>query len=410
MEFSIAWRNVWRNKRRTFVIITAIFTGVLSMVVLASLVRGMMDEMVENALGEMTGHIKIQNSLFREDPSIENLITSPDEVLSKLKKIIPKDSKLTKRVILDAVINTARENSGVKLCAVNYKDEIGVSFIGNAKIKGKVFSSEDSSAALIGAAMAEKLGTGLNKKILVSTQDQNGEISSRSFRIKGIFTTDMKAREKAYIFISHKGAEKLLGLSGELTGISIKFPVKDIIRADLVKVNDEITQAINKNLKSETWKELLPAVDSYLAIFEPFLLIWYLVIFIAMGFGIVNTVLMAVFERMREFGLLKAIGMKPFKIFNMVVIETFFLLVMGILAGNAAGFSVLFILSKTGIDLSAFSSGSEMFGLGRVIFPIVELKDIIIANSVVAALGLAVGIYPALKAAGFTPVEAMKID
>jgi ABC-type antimicrobial peptide transport system permease subunit len=135
--------------------------------------------------------------------------------------------------------------------------------------------------------------------------------------------------------------------------------------------------------------------------------IWYLVVFVAMGFGIVNTTLMAVYERMREFGLLKALGMKPWWILREVLTESFLLLITGMIIGNGLGLVSIFVLSRSGIDLSALAAGAEYAGMTRIIYPAIDLKDVTVANLVVLVLGLCVSAYPAVKAARFTPVEAL---
>jgi ABC-type antimicrobial peptide transport system permease subunit len=125
------------------------------------------------------------------------------------------------------------------------------------------------------------------------------------------------------------------------------------------------------------------------------------------GFGIVNTTLMAVFERMREFGLLKALGMKPWWILREVLTESFLLLMTGMAIGNSMGFICIFALGGSGIDLSALAAGAEYAGMTRIIYPAVGLKDVLMSNMIVLFLGLLVSAYPAVKAARFTPVEAL---
>jgi ABC-type antimicrobial peptide transport system permease subunit len=126
-----------------------------------------------------------------------------------------------------------------------------------------------------------------------------------------------------------------------------------------------------------------------------------------MGFGIVNTTLMAVFERMREFGLLKALGMQPLLIVRTILTESFFLLLCGLVAGNALGLATCYLLSSTGIDLSSLAQGAEFANISRVIYPAVWLKDLVTANLVVLILGMTISLYPAIKAARFQPVQAM---
>ncbi len=149
-------------------------------------------------------------------------------------------------------------------------------------------------------------------------------------------------------------------------------------------------------------------IKAYLEMSGFFLYIWYFVVFIAMGFGIVNTTLMAIFERMREFGLMKALGMKPFQVIKGVVTETFFLLVLGISAGNLLGFLSVAAIAKNGIDLSALAAGVEMWGIPRILYPEIWIQDVAVAGLVVLVLGLLVSLYPAIKAAGFTPTQAMR--
>ena len=148
-------------------------------------------------------------------------------------------------------------------------------------------------------------------------------------------------------------------------------------------------------------------LKAYLNMTDGFLYIWYVVVFIAMGFGIVNTMLMAVYERMREFGVLKALGMQPGWIVKDVLAESFFLLLGGILIGNGVAFVTVWIFSRTGIDLSAFAAGAEYAGIAKIIYPALNLRDLVIANLMVFLLGMLISLYPAIRAARFTPVEAM---
>ena len=167
------------------------------------------------------------------------------------------------------------------------------------------------------------------------------------------------------------------------------------------------TALASTNYKVHTWRELLPLVTAYLRIFDWFIFLWFIAVFVAMGFGIVNTTMMAVFERIREFGLLKALGMKPRWIIKEVLTESFFLLIMGMAIGDILGFLSVFALSGNGIDLSALAAGAEFAGISRVIYPVISAKDVVVANLVVFILGLLVSVYPAMKAARFTAVQAL---
>ncbi|MGD8472400.1 MAG: FtsX-like permease family protein, partial [Desulfobacteraceae bacterium] len=176
--------------------------------------------------------------------------------------------------------------------------------------------------------------------------------------------------------------------------------------------NRDVYKKLKATLPTEqfevhSWRELLPFQTAYLKILDGFMWFWFLVVFVAMGFGIVNTTLMAVFERMREFGLMKALGMKPWWILREVLVESFLLLICGLIIGNLLGFLSIYALSGNGIDLSALAAGAEYAGMSRIIYPAIAAKDVWVANLTVLLLGLLVSLYPAIKASRFTPVQAL---
>jgi ABC-type lipoprotein release transport system permease subunit len=250
----------------------------------------------------------------------------------------------------------------------------------------------------------KKFDTKPGHKLVLMSQDTKREIASRAFRIIGIFRAEMEATEKQFVFVLKKSSQKMLGLGQGISEISILLPGKD----DNSEVYSRLKAALPaEQFEVETWRELLPFQTAYLKILDGFMWIWYLVVFIAMGFGIVNTTLMAVFERMREFGLFKALGMKPWWIIREVLTESFLLLLTGMIIGNLLAFVCIFFLARSGIDLSALAAGAEYAGMTRVIYPAIALRDILMSNLVVLLLGILVSAYPAVKAARFTPVEAL---
>jgi ABC-type lipoprotein release transport system permease subunit len=256
----------------------------------------------------------------------------------------------------------------------------------------------------VGEALLKKYDTKLGRKLVLMSQDTNREIASRAFRIVGAFKAEMESTEKQYVFVNRTESQKMLNLNDGISEISIIFPESPD--------NPDAVQALKTALPSRvfeihTWRELLPFQMAYLKILDGFMWIWYLVVFVAMGFGIVNTTLMAVFERMREFGLLKALGMKPWWILREVLTESFLLLVTGMVIGNLIGFACIYALSGSGIDLSTLAAGAEYAGMTRVIYPAIEIKDVLLSNFMVLFLGILVSTYPAFKAARFTPVEAL---
>ena len=404
MDFQIAWRNIWRNPRRTSVILIAVVIGVWSMIFLGALMRGIIDGMIHNGIDTLTGHILIHQSRYPDDPSIDNSIADGSEVLREVDALLPTGSHAASRVRVNAIVSNARHNGGATLVGIDPDKEKPLSFIGSAVTRGRYLGAEDDGAILVGRALARRFDTKLGHKLILMTQDKTGQIASKAYRIRGIFQAEMESTEKAYVFVTQKSARKMLKMGPAISEISILLPSPDQAARTATALEAELGgQALNVR----TWQEALPLLQAYLDLYDSFIMIWFLVVFVAMGFGILNTTLMAVFERMREYGLLKALGMRPLRIVKGILTEALIILLVGLCIGNVVGLASAWALSFHGIDLSALAQGVEYAGMSRVIIPLVLPKDILGANLVVLLLGLLVCLYPAFKAARFMPVEAM---
>ncbi|MCP3900058.1 MAG: ABC transporter permease [Desulfobacteraceae bacterium] len=212
------------------------------------------------------------------------------------------------------------------------------------------------------------------------TRSKGGKVVSKAFRIKGVFKAQMESTEKSYLFITMQGARSLLNIDRGISEVSIKISDDENV--------DVVARMLKKNFDTEsysveTWKDLLPMLEAYVRMFDGFMYIWYVVVFIAMGFGIVNTSLMAIFERVREFGLLRALGMKPWRVIASVLTESIFTLIVGIVVGNFLGMISVFLMKDNGLDLALFGKGAEYFGMSRIIYPVLTLNDVISVNVVI---------------------------
>ncbi|MBS3778840.1 MAG: ABC transporter permease [Desulfovermiculus sp.] len=404
MHILLAWRNIWRNPRRTGVILTAVIIGVWSMLVLSSLMRGIMEGMIDDGIATLTGDIQIHHPQYPADPSVINSIDKPQQVDAVLHQVLPPGSRFTSRIRISAVANTARYTYGVSLVGIDPESEKNMSFLASSLDTEHFLSEQAGNGMLIGQALAEHLQTTKGRKIIIMAQDVHGQIASRAFRIQDIYDADMEATEKRFVFIHQDTAQAMLHMDSAVSEFSILLPRHEMASDVAADISAGLSR---QSLRVRTWQEALPLLNVYLDLYDGFVFIWFLVVFTAMGFGIVNTTLMAVFERMREFGLLKALGMQPMLIVRTILTESFFLLLCGLVAGNALGLATCYVLSSTGIDLSSLAQGAEFANISRVIYPAVWLKDLVTANLVVLILGMTISLYPAIKAARFQPVQAM---
>ena len=404
MNIQLAWRNIWRNPRRTAVILTAVVIGAWSMIFLAALMRGVVDGMVKNGIATLTGHVQIHQRDYPADPVVDHRIENPRSLLQVLEENLPAGSCWSARVRVNAVAGNARHSAGVTLVGIDPGQEAKVSFIGAGVTRGAYLKTDTPSGILIGRALADKFQTRLGRKIIITSQDAKGDVVSRAFRIAGIFQAEMESTEKGFVFVNLTVAQKMLKMGPAVSEVAVMLPGHGMAREVAAKLQSILDR---DEYRVRTWRQALPLLTAMLKLYDNFIFIWFVVVFVAMGFGIVNTTLMAVFERMREIGVLKALGMRPGRVILTIEMETFFILIIGLLAGNLLGFLSCWALSFHGIDLSALAQGVEFAGMARIIYPVLKSRDLINANLVVMGLGLLVTLYPAVKAARFKPVEAL---
>ncbi|MEF2144280.1 MAG: ABC transporter permease [Desulfovibrionaceae bacterium] len=401
MDLRLAWRNIWRNPKRTVVILTAVVIGVWTMLFMVALTRGMTKGMLDNAISDLTGHIQIHATGYFDDPVVENALNDPETVLAAMNQHLPPGSARALRIRVGSVASNARHSAGLVLVGIEPGKEEALSFYGNTPLQGTHLEPGDARGILVGAALARDFETEVGKKLVLMSQGLDRDIASRAFRIRGLLHADLEATEKGYVFITLDAAREMLGLESA-TGACALLP--DPEQADSVAA--AIQADLGPGYEVRPWRKMLPLLVGYLNLFDRFLYLWYLIIFTAMGFGIVNTLLMAVLERIREYGLLKSLGMRPMRIVRGVLIEALLLMLFGTLMGDLLCLATVWSLSG-GIDLSFISQGSQYFGMSRVIIPLARPMDMLEGNAVVLVLGSLVSLYPALKAARITPVQAM---
>ncbi|MDH5471550.1 MAG: ABC transporter permease [Gammaproteobacteria bacterium] len=398
--FSLAWRNLWRNRRRTLVILFAIVLGVWAMIFTAAFMRGMSQQVLEDTINNLTGHIQIHASQYLDDPVIDHRFQLLDEALFESLNN-PQIKQISSRLRVPAVIASERESTGLIMVGIDPENESGISFLEDSIVEGRYLTDPGDSGIIIGRKLAERLETRLGKRIVLMSQDKDNKITDRGFRIVGLFDTQLEALEKGFVFTGLETSEELLGIKGEVSEISILL--YDINQVDVIAAE---LQQQNPQLDVKTWSQLEPVSKLIVDLYENFHLIWHLIVFLAMGFGIVNTLLMSVFERTREFGLFQSLGLKPGFIMGQVWVESVLLLSIGLLAGNL--FAWLSVLATgEGIDVSAFAQGMELAHLSNIIPFVIISKDLILANSVVIILGMLTSLYPAWHASRLVPADAI---
>jgi len=397
----LSWRYLWRNHRRTLIMLMAIAVGAWAMIFMTALMRGMVDQMIEDGIDALPGYVQIHHPSYRDDPSIENSLQPPGaRLLAALQE--PPVSAWTRRIKVPAMISSERNSRGVMLLGVDPANEIAVGFDPASIVQGRFLRGADDQGLVVGRKLLDRLETDLGKRVVVMSQDPENNIADRGFRIVGVFEGKLSAQEENFVYAALDTTQELLGLADRISEIAVTGGDY----RDVAGLYDHVLQAAGSTVEVLPWTELDTYLGLMMGVMDGFVLVWVTVIFLALSFGLANTLMMAVFERVREIGLMQALGMRPASILYQVLLESLMLLVLGLLLGNLlAIISILPI--RDGIDLSVVAEGIEMMGASSTLYPALKLKDLILANAVVIVLGILTSLLPAWRASQYRPVEAI---
>lgn len=401
ISFVLAWRNLWRNHRRTIIMLAAIGIGAWAMIFMTALMRGMVNDMLRDGIRMLPGHVQVHNPAFRDDPSVNNLLSMSDVELQNALVAAGID-RFAARVRVPAIISSERESRGVTLLGVDPSQEKLLEALGSVTSEGRGLESVDDTGVVIGRKLAAKLDTEIGKRIVLMSQDPDNEVADRGFRVVGYFEANLAAQEEAFVFAGRTTLQTMLRIDDHVSEVAI---AGDDYR-DVGELLINARSAMDPRDLVQPWYELDTYLGSMLDVMDGFVLVWIVVIFLALSFGLVNTLVMAVFERVREIGLMLALGMRPSSILMQIIIESTLLLAIGLGIGNALAFASVTSL-RDGIDISIVAEGMEMFGASSILYPELQLNDVILANVVVLVLGLLASLSPAWRASRYEPVEAI---
>jgi len=397
----LAYRNLWRNHRRTIIMLAAIAIGVWAMIIMIAMMRGMVEEMLRDGIETLPGHVQAHHPDYMDDPSISNLIPVSDAELTTIMQQAGV-SVWASRVKVPAVVTSERESRGVMLLGIDPESERGLTFVDYDKVEGRFLDGVDDSGIVIGRKLADKLETGLGKRIVIMSQNPDNEIADRGFRVVGLFDANMDAIEEGFVFIGKQTAQTLLGVPGMVTEV---FALGDDYRnVDALVAKMSVLQ--DSGILVQPWQDVDTYLGAMVGMMDGFVLVWIVVIFLALSFGLVNTLVMAVFERVREIGLMLALGMKPSSILGQIILESLLLLAIGLAIGNVLAWATIKPL-ESGIDVSAVAEGMQMMGVSSTLYPKLTMEDVVLTNVVVLVLGFFASLSPAWRASRYEPVEAI---
>jgi ABC-type lipoprotein release transport system permease subunit len=400
MLAKIAWRNIWRNKRRSWVLISAISIGVFCFVGSMTFADGFSIQLVNTSIELDGGHIQLSSSGYSDNPTIRSRIRHLGSVEDALDQTLL--ARYSPQVVTSGMVNSAEQASGVRLVGVDPLRERGVSSIPERIVEGEYLSSGVvDGEVVIGVSLADRLNVTVGEKIVVMVSDLENEVSAGAYRVRGLFTTN----SAEYDLVHLDEARRLLGYSTEeASTVSVHLDPETDLKTSAAALRGRLTDVPVDVL---TWEDRMPMLVLMRQTYDVFSVALVLILFSAISFSIINSFLMVIFERIREIGIMSANGLRPMQIFSMLYLEAAFIVILGLLVGGVVAAGLVAWWAETGLDLSAFAEGMRSFNLGTVIYPYVDWRHIwtgVITIFIVVFLSV---LYPAFKASRFRAVEAI---
>ncbi len=402
MILKLAWRNIWRNKRRSIIVVGSVIVGVVALIIMDGLSSGMLYQMLFNQISSRISHIQIHEKGFNDKKVVQNYIQNYRKIENELKENLSVKA-YSKRVITFGLLSSATNSSGVYINGIIPSEEEKITKIKNSIIEGSYLTGKKREI-VIGKKLADKLNVGLGNKVVALSNTPDGTIGTDVFRIVGIFETFSSEFDKSSIYIPIGNAQEMLDIGDNIHEIAII--TRDYKQASRTK--EQLVEVLDDDYEVLTYEDLLPMLIIQIDLYKEMIWITNLIVGLALIFGIINVMLMAVFERVKEFGVLMSIGMKNSKLFLMILIEAFIIGIIGTVFGIIFGVIIHIPLSMIGINLSLFAESLESVGAGAVIYPVLSPENIISIIIMIPFISVVGALYPAYRVIRLEPVRAIR--
>lgn len=401
--FSMAWRNIWRNKMRSLIIMASVALGVFSGVAILGIYKGILKSRVRTVIDQEVGHLQIHHPEFKKDFGAAYIIPGSDSLIQQLLGWT-EIRALAARTVSTAMLSAATGTSGVQVTGNRPEEEEQVSHISRKIVEGSLFDPAKKNQILISRKLSDKLKLKPGNKIVLTLTNKDNDIQAGAFRICGLFQTINTPLDERTVYLRQDELNDLLAIPGQSHEIT------------LILQSDDQLDTIHQRLKSrfpalltENWKEISPETNLMVVSLDEYMFIYIIIIMLALAFGIINTMLMAVLERTREVGMMTALGLTKARLFGLILSETILLTLAGVPVGMGLAWILIWYFARHGINIAAVAKEAmSSFGFESWIFPEFPYDQLVMVLSIVAITALLSSILPSLKAVNMRPSEALR--
>lgn len=403
----VAWRNIWRNPRRSILTMSAIGFAAGLLTVMLGIQEGSYGDMINNAVKLHTGHLQIQHPEYLQDRRMTLTIDNRDAIY-ELVANNPGVSAYSSRVNTAALVSAEDNTFAAMLMGVDPEREATVSTVKNMVKKGDYLSTADPTGALLGEILARNLGVDVGQEFVFMGQGADGSIAAARLTVRGIFSMGFSDIDKSGLFIPLLTAQQEFMLEGRVHEV--------VLLVDDFKAIDDIKRQINAELKLRgyeslvalSWDEVTPGLKQAIQLDAISGYIFFFILLLIVAFGILNTVLMAFFERMREFGALLAMGASRTQLQKLIFLETWFMALTAVLIGCILGATGSLILQRYGIAFSGADEVMKEYGMSPVIHARFSILHVLVAMLVVLSVTSITSLSPIIKIGKINPVKALR--
>lgn len=406
MLVKLAWRNLWRNKLRTAIILGAMVFGLVGVTAMMGFMAGFVDSMLSNAIRWQTSHLQIHNTQYIRNPDISEQVSEGERLAQQL-RILPDVDTVSARFIAVGMVASARSNRGVRINGIDIEDEARITPLSTKLSEGEWLSREGRNPILVSQKLSERLKLRVGSKVVVTFTDAGGQVVGAAYRVRGIFSTPSTQFDEGNVLVRKSDLQKTAAMQGvhEIAILLKDSQALEKIKTDIIQMLEE--ESAGSPISVRDWQQIQPMLATMMNTMDVSNRIILIIFVIAMMFGIINIMLMSVFERTQEFGVLMAVGMQKHKVFSLIMLETTMLGATGALLGLVASAVLMAILHHYGISLASMSDGLGAYGIDTVLYPRVSYREYQITFVTVFVASVLAAIYPARQILKQRPMDAM---